>query len=157
MISLNYYISRLNKNLFTTLTISLLTSTAILGGFVPNISWKTKEVDFNIRVSAQELDQSTLKRYGQVVMEIEKLRQPALNNIEKIVGKQKTAELTCHQSNTINRLPNNAQQIAREYCDKSEDVVRKYGFSITDFNKMTKQIQQNENLQKKVQDIIRQL
>jgi hypothetical protein len=155
MINLKHYRSRLNKNLTFTLLVSVLTVTGIVSGVVPQLSLEKVQLSFSNVVLASNVSDGDLQKYAQAAKRIENLRISALSRIEQIVGKQKTAQLACHQPNTINALPADAQNIARDYCQKSENIVKQSGLSISKFNDITRAIQQDSSLQQKVQNMMR--
>lgn len=157
MMNQSYSISKLNQNLIATFMMSILSAIAIVSGVVPELSLQTGELSFSNRVLAQNVTDDELKKYGQAFLEIEKLRQTTLTNIENIVGKEKTAQMACNQDNTINQLPENARNIANNYCTQSEAIVKKYGLSITQFNQITKTIQQNPSLKQQLVEMIKQM
>lgn len=158
MTTLNYNISRLSKNITMTLFISIFTAAGIMANVIPQISWQNAELnlDFGNTTLAQNVpDDTQLKNYAQAVLEIETLRKPTLNKIESLVGKDKTSQLACNQQNTIDQLPDEARNLATNYCNQSEEIVKKYGFTNKSFNEMTLTIQGNPTLKQKVQSFMR--
>ncbi len=151
------YHYKLGKNLANTFLITILTATGIITGIVPQLSFKTGELNFSRIVYAQNITDDQLKQYAQALVEIEKLRQPTFANLESMVGKEKASQLSCNQENTINQLPDNARGIVTSYCNQSEAIVKKYGLTNSQFNQITKSVNQNPSLKQKLESIIRQL
>jgi hypothetical protein len=108
-------------------------------------------------VSAQNVSDADLKKYAQAAIEIENLRVTTLANIENIVGKSKPNQLNCYQENTFNQLPNSARNIAENYCEQSETIVKKHGLTNTQFNQIHQQVRSNPTLKQKVQSMIGQM
>lgn len=147
-----------HRHKLTNISIVIILSTlGVVSNFIPKISWHTGGLNFNTVVFAQNISESDLKKYAQTLVEIEQIRQPALTNIINIIGKDKTTELACNQQENLRKLPNNARDIAENYCTQSEAIVKKNGLSISQFNEITRNIQQNSSLQQKIQEIIRQM
>ena len=149
--NINYYISRLNKSLTTNLIISILTVTGIVTGVTPHLSLQTGELLFSNTVLADSFSDQELQNYAQAVRKIEGIRKSALRQIESIVGKQKAAQLACHQQDSINQLSEPARNIALNYCSTSAQIVQQYGLSNHKFNQITRAVQRDANLRKKVQ------
>jgi hypothetical protein len=153
--NIHYYISRLNKSLTATVIVSVLIITGIVTGTNPQLSLQTGELVFSNAVLAQSFSDNDLRNYARAVLEIEAIRQPAISQIESIVGRGKAAKLACHQPNTINRLPDNARNIALNYCNTSAQIVSKYGLTNEKFNQITRAVQRDANLRQKVQGFMR--
>jgi hypothetical protein len=155
MMNLNHSSSKLSKNLSFTFLITVLTATGIISGVVPQLSSANMQLSFSNAALASSISDGDLQKYAQAAKRIESLRVSTLRQIEQIVGKDKTAQLACHQANSINALPAQAQTIARDYCQQSENIVKESGLSISKFNEITKKIQQDSSLQQKVQNMMR--
>lgn len=149
MKTVNSYISRSYTKLTKIVLISILTTTAIVSGVVPEISWQTAQVNFSNKVLAQSDEE--LQRYARALSEIEKLRQTTWSQIESMVGSDKASQVACNQPSSISSLDNDARNLANDYCKKSEAIVKKHGFTNAKFNEITKSVQTNPTLQKKVQ------
>ena len=154
--NINYYISRLNKSLTTNLIISILTATAIVNGVAPKLSLQTGELVFSNTILAQNIAESLLRQYAQIVKANEPNRQRAMNEIERILGQGAAAQLACHKPNTIKKLRDeSARKIARDFCNTSAQIVKQYGLTPQQFNQITRAIQGNAALRQQIQQFMR--
>ncbi len=137
----------------------IFTTFGVVLDFIPKIAWQTGGLNFNTVAFAQNnISESDLQKYAQTLVEIEQIRQPALTNIVNIIGKEaQTTPLACNQPENLSKLPDKARDIAKNYCTESEAIVKKNGLSISQFNQITRNIQDNPSLQQKIQEIIRQM
>jgi len=148
-------INVLNEQFTTKLLLMLLTSiSAIVFDVIPQIHWQTKTLTINHQVLAQNPSDDELLKYAQAAKEIETLRQSTFSQIEAQVGKEKANQLACNQTATINQLPESARNIAQNYCNQSEAIVKKNGLTISQFNQITQQRKQNPSLNQKIQNMI---
>ncbi len=134
------------------LIFSLSCFTAIIFGIVPDIDWQSKTVNFDNQVLAQSDDE--LKKYAQAAKEIENLRQSTFSQIEAKVGKNRANQLACNQANSINQLPDDARGLAENYCNKSEEIVKKHGLTINRFNQITQQRKNDPSINQKIQNMV---
>lgn len=156
--TITYYNTlKLNKKIIMAFCLSFFTVTTIITGVIPQLSWQNTQLklDFNNRLLAQNLpNDEQLKNYAKTVLEIENIRKPTLTKLESLVGKEKTAQLACNKQNTIEELPEEARNLATDYCNQSKIIVEKYGFTVKSFNEMTQTIQANPTLTQRVQDFM---
>ncbi len=153
---INYYISRLNKSLTTTLILSILTATGIATGIAPKLSLQSGELLFSNTILAQNFAESLLRNYAQIVKVNEPNRQRAMNEIERILGQGAAAQLACHKPDTIKKLRDeSARKIARDFCKTSAQIVKQYGLTPQQFNQITRAVQNNAALRQQVQKFLR--
>lgn len=107
-------------------------------------------------IKAQEVSEEQLNLYAKAVMEIESERQQAYEEIETILG-ESPPEIVCNQPRSYNRLPEAASRVAIAYCETSEEIVTSNGLSVREFNQITQKIQENEELERFVQQVIMDL
>lgn len=145
------------KTSYQILILLSLSTSAVATGIMPEFNWQSKTISISNQAMAQNVSDDDLKKYAQAAMEIENLRKTTLSNIETIVGKSTLNQLNCHQEENFNQLPNNARTMAINYCNTSENIVKKYGLTNTQFNQITQQVRQNPALKQKLQAIVGQM
>lgn len=134
-----------------------LSCASIVFGVTPEIKLESQGISFNNQVMAQNVSDADLKKYAQAAMEIETIRKSTFENIESMVGKSKLNQINCHQEESLNQLPGNARSLAINYCQQSEEIVKKHGLTINQFNQITQQVRQNPSMKQKLQAIIGQM
>ncbi|MDZ8189753.1 MAG: DUF4168 domain-containing protein [Nostoc sp. ChiSLP02] len=96
------------------------------------------------------VNNTEIKNYAQAVLTMEPARQNAFEEIKKLIGNGEIPKIVCNDSNSINGLPRKAQDIAVNYCTRSQKIVEENGLSIDRFNKITIELQNNNNLKQEV-------
>lgn len=91
-----------------------------------------------------------IRNYAKSILAMEPKRRQAFEEIKKLIGGGEIPQIVCSDSNSLNGLPNKARDIAVNYCNSSQQIVEQNGLSINDFNKLTVQLQNNENLKTQV-------
>lgn len=112
------------------------------------------KLTINHAVWAQNPSDSELQRYGAAATRIEELRRTTYNSIREIVGNSKSPALACNQQQNFNQLPNEARNMAIDYCEQSERIVEQNGLTINQFNQITRQLKQNPALYQRLQQLM---
>ncbi|WP_228045816.1 MULTISPECIES: DUF4168 domain-containing protein [unclassified Tolypothrix] len=100
--------------------------------------------------SPQPVNNDEVNNYAQAVLAMEPARQQAFDEIKKIIGGSEIPKIICNDSKTISGLPKKAQDVAVNYCTRSQKIVEDNGLTITRFNQITVNIQSDENLKLKI-------
>jgi Domain of unknown function (DUF4168) len=153
----SYYTVNFIKTSYHLFILLSLSTSAITLGIIPEINWQNKALNISNQAVAQNVSDEDLKKYAQAAIEIEGIRKTTLSNIESIVSKIKPNQLNCNQSENFNQLPENARNMALNYCNQSENIVKKYGLNNTQFNQIHQQVRQNPTLKQKLQAIIKEM
>ncbi|WGV27127.1 DUF4168 domain-containing protein [Halotia branconii] len=121
-------------------------------GFVTTASLVASTLTWSSKASAQTLsvDNTEVTNYAQAVLAMEPSRQKAFEEIKKLIGSGEIPQIVCNDSNSMNRLPNKARNIAVNYCNNSQKIVENNGLSIDRFNNITIELQNNNNLKRQV-------
>ena len=70
--------------------------------------------------------------------------------IKKLIGSKDVPQVICNDPTSINALPGKAKDIAGNYCNHSQKIVEDSGLTVERFNKITVEIQNNNNLKKQL-------
>lgn len=105
-------------------------------------------------VANAEVDTTDIENYARAVLDIEDIRLSTLTRIQTILGSTDVPTITCHQEETLNDLPSNAQDLVVTFCQASIGLVEKTGLSIEMFNQITNEQRDNEALQTAIQDAL---
>ncbi len=92
-----------------------------------------------------------MKSYAQAVLKAEPVRQAALDKIKKMLGTENTDSVVCHSPESLDTLPENAQNVAVDFCNEYKDIVESHRLTITRFNEITVNLQNDPNLEKRIQ------
>ncbi len=125
----------------------VLSTASVLTGLVPNVSslLTTGEIRFERTAYAQNISNRELRNYARALIAIEPIRRRAYDAIEEVLGENRVPSIECHRPNTINDLPSDIQDIARDYCEQSIRIVERNNLSIEDFNRITQQVNRQGN------------
>lgn len=109
------------------------------------------------QTSAPIANNSQINSYAQAVLAMEPARQNAFEEIKKLIGNGEIPKIVCNDSNSINGLPRKAQDIAVNYCNRSQKIVQDNGLSIDQFNRITIELQNNDILKQQVYNTLLRL
>ncbi|MBG1241346.1 DUF4168 domain-containing protein [Nostoc sp. NZL] len=103
------------------------------------------------------VNNTEIDSYAQAVLAMEPARQNAFEEIKKLIGNGEIPKIVCNDSNSLNGLPRKAQDIAVNYCTRSQKIVQDNGLSIDQFNKITIELQNNNILKRQVYNTLLRL
>jgi Domain of unknown function (DUF4168) len=103
------------------------------------------------------VNNTQIDSYAQAVLAMEPARQNAFEEIKKLIGNGEIPKIVCNDSDSINGLPRKAQDIAVNYCTRSQKIVQDNGLSIDQFNKITIELQNNDILKQQVYNTLLRL
>lgn len=146
-----YFRTHLNRIVWRSLVVSTISTVGLFTGLVPDLSGGSILV-FSTRAYAQEFSQTDLTNYAKAVLEAEPVREAALGEIKQSINGGAVPQIVCYKPESLDNLPENARTIAKNYCKQYEDIVSKYFSSFEEFNAITKNVQNDPNLKKRIQD-----
>jgi len=95
------------------------------------------------------VNDAELTNYVKAVLEMEPVRQQAFEEIKKIIGSKDIPQVICNDPTSVNALPGKAKDIAVNYCNQSQQIVKKF-IPVERFNEITLEKQKNTTLQKQL-------
>lgn len=113
----------------------------------------------NVKAHANEnIGESEVKKYAQIVIKMETPRQQAYDKIKNIFGNSgKIPKIVCNDPKSFGELPVRAKKIANNYCKESRTIVESHGLSIGRFNEITEAAQKDPKIQDKIyKELIRE-
>ncbi|MEA5557113.1 DUF4168 domain-containing protein [Nodularia spumigena] len=143
-------------NLFFQPSLQRLFPRSLFFGILTTASLVTSSLTFSPQADAQtpavnnSVNNTDITSYAQAVLAMESPRQQAFDEIKKLIGGGEIPKIICNDSNSMNGLPPKVQNIAVTYCEDSKKIVEKNGLSIDRFNKITVELQNNNNLKREV-------
>ena len=105
-------------------------------------------------VTDTNIDLNDVDDYAQAVLGIEEIRLSTLNSIQSILDSDTVPSIACHQEDTVNSLPTEAQDLVVTFCQASIGLVEQTGLSIEEFNQITNDQRTNKALQTAIQDAL---
>lgn len=133
-----FYQTRMQDILPKTLFVGMITSATLL--------FSTLKVDAQV-TSVNNIE---ITNYAKAVLAMEPARQQAFGEIKRVIGNADIPKIVCNDPNSMNGLPSKARDIAVNYCNQSQQIVEEHGLSIDTFNKITMELQSNNNLKRQV-------
>ncbi len=149
MMSFNFYRSYLNRMFSQSLLIGTLAAIGLLSGLVPGLSKASHTLAFSSAAYAQQISDGELQKYVGVSIQIEKLRQVVYDEIKKVNGGNVPAISSCSASG----LPSNISSIWQRFCEQSEALIKRAGFTNSRYNDITRMRQKDPNLEQRVRSI----
>ena len=115
---------------------------------------------FDSKVTAQTpapVNNDEVQKYAKAMLAMEPARQQAFEEIKKIIGNGEVPKIACNDSNSLNGIPGKAKNIAVNYCNRYQKVIEDNGLTIDRFNKITVEVQNNNNLQRQIYNTLLRL
>lgn len=133
--------NRLHQILSQPLILATITTVSLISG----------TFSFNSPAIAQtfNVNDTELTNYVKAVLEMEPVRQQAFEEIKKIIGSKDIPQVICNDPTSVNALPGKAKDIAVNYCNQSQQIVKKF-ITVERFNEITLEKQKNTTLQKQL-------
>jgi hypothetical protein len=156
MFLLSRSLSDLNKTFTRFFIINSLAIIGILCGIVPEYAWNSSGLVFSFFAYTQDFSQVQINQYAKVVLEIETERKTAYQQIQKILGKT-PPQISCNQKDSLKKLPNDAQKIAVNFCNKSKKIAQDSGLKSSEINAITDGLKKDSDLKNRIQKAIIQL
>lgn len=133
-------------------SLSTMLSQSLFFGTITTASLIASTLTFNVKAYAQNppINNNEITSYAQAVLAMEPSRQQAFEEIKKLIGSKEIPKIVCNDPNSMNSLPRKARDIAVNYCNRSQKIVEDNGLTIERFNGITVEIQNNNNLKRRV-------
>ncbi|WP_414619214.1 DUF4168 domain-containing protein [Calothrix sp. CCY 0018] len=125
-------------------------SLAAVGFFASSIVSSAK-VDAQ---AASSVDDNEIVKYSRALLTIEQSRLQAFDEIKKISGGNEVPEIVCNKPQTIDALSKKARDIAKNYCQRSQTIVKDSGLSIQRFNNITLKLRNDDSLKKQIHNTL---
>ncbi|MCC5641124.1 DUF4168 domain-containing protein [Nostoc sp. CHAB 5844] len=121
-------------------------------GVLATASLFASTLTFTVKADAQTpaVNNNEIVSYAQAVLAMEPSRQQAFSEIKKLIGGGEIPQIVCNDPKSINSLPRKARDIAVNYCNRSQKIVEENGLTIERFNKITMEIQNDNNLKRQI-------
>lgn len=146
---------KLTDWLSKSLSISLLALVAVCTGAVPGLLGKQPFLSLELAVAQQpSVTPQEITNYARASLEILRLLVNAEAEIKKITGMVNVPAIMCNDSSSF---PRGAENIAKNFCDSSQQIVEKNGLTIERFNQIKIESQKNSDLQRQIANEMRRL
>ncbi len=125
-------------------------SLAAVGFFASSIVSSAK-VDAQ---TASSVDDNEIVKYSRALLTIEQSRLQAFDEIKKNSGGNEVPSIVCNKPQTIDALPKKARDIAKNYCQRSQIIVKDSGLSIQRFNNITLKLRNDDSLKQQIHNTL---
>ncbi|MFP4133119.1 MAG: DUF4168 domain-containing protein [Halothece sp.] len=136
----------------TLVTAALLVAESSLGVTSKSVFASSGFRNSIVAKAQNNYDEETINSYASAVLEIEPIRKEVQRKIEAELEGEARPEMACNRSESYQDLPEEARSLIINYCNRSEEIVKEEGLSISEFNQITQQIQNNPELKERVQE-----
>jgi hypothetical protein len=144
--------TRTGKPLTASLVVGTLTTVGLLSGLAPDLSGRSEFLIFSSAAYAQAISDAEVRNYAQAVLQAEPVRQAALDEIKTMIGSENTSSIVCHNPESLDALPDKAQDVAVDFCNQYKEIVESHALTITRFNEITVNLQKDPDLEKRIQN-----
>ena len=135
MFIVNLTCNKLNQIKVYLTTAGILAALSVISGIAPQFFWQPRFLNWQNEAHAQEFTPEEVYNYAKAGFEVELLRQKAYQEIKSLVN-EPPPEFACDRPETIDNIPANAREIANNYCDRTQRIVRQNNLSVERFNEL---------------------
>ncbi|WP_239005416.1 DUF4168 domain-containing protein [Gloeothece citriformis] len=139
----------MNRNFIRSVIASLLAAMSFSCEVLPDFSTQPSPLTPSSSAHTQDIKEKEINQYAQAVLKIENQRLQAYQEIQDLVGNS-PPEITCNQPDTLKSLPNQAQQIAVNYCLNAKQIAEESGLSDEQFNTITIRLKTDQDLKRRI-------
>jgi hypothetical protein len=140
-----FLVPKIQQQLFLSCCLITLTIAGIMGAS----SDLTAKAEDSPTVKDDELI-----NYAKSILLMEGPRQEAFGKIKLLISSQEIPQIVCNVSESINRLPRQAKNIAVNYCTRSQNIVQENHLTVDRFNRITQAVQSNGTLKQRIYNIL---
>jgi len=129
-------------------------------GVLSTASLLTSSLSYSYRAYGQtqpvsnSVNNAEITNYAQAVLAMETPRQRAFDEIKRLIGSGEIPRIICNDPQSMQELPRQAQNIAVNYCNHSQKIVENNGLTIDQFNKITMELQSNNELKREIHNTL---
>lgn len=144
--------SCLHRILSQSLVVGTFAAIGLLSGLTPGLSKDFHTLVFSSSAHAQDVSAQEVQSYVTVSKQIELMRRSVYNEIKKVVNGGDVPNIS---SCSLEGLSDNIRPIWQRFCQQSEEIIQRAGFSNSRYNAITKMRQQDPNLERRIQEAAR--
>jgi len=133
---------------------SSLATMGFFFGIIPSIDFNTYQFSFASSAFADDFNEETIEKYARAALELERKR---VEFYKKIAQMTDNPRFACHEPNSLNDLSPQAKDLAEQFCRESQDIVRQNGLNSKIYNEITIRRKKNPNLNRRIQEAIREI
>lgn len=130
---------------------------SFLIGTLATLSFAASSIVSSVKADAQTPDtvnDTEIVNYSKAILAIEQNRVQAFDKIKKLSG-GRVPDITCNRPKTITGLSSReARSIAKNYCQRSQTIVKGSGLSVQRFNGITLQLRSDDSLKKQIHNTL---
>lgn len=130
---------------------------SFLIGTLATVGFAASSIVSSVKADAQTpktVNDSEIVKYSKALLMIEQNRVQAFDEIKKRSG-GKVPTIFCNRPKTISVLSSReARDIARNYCERSQAIVKGSGLSVQRFNGITLQLRSDDSLKKQIHNTL---
>lgn len=140
--------SCLHRILSQSLVVCSLAAIGLLSGLTPGLSKNFHTLVFSSSAHAQDVSAQELQSYVMVSKQIELMRRSVYNEIKKVNGGNVPNIPSC----SLQGLSDNIRPIWQRFCEQSQEIIQRAGFSNSRYNAITRMRQEDPDLERRVRE-----
>lgn len=130
---------------------------SLLIGTLATLGFAASSIVSSVKADAQTpqtVNDSEIVKYSKALLMIEQNRVQAFDEIKKREG-GKVPAIICNRPNTITGLSSReARDIAKNYCQRSQTIVKGSGLSVQRFNGITLLLRSDDSLKQQIHNTL---
>jgi hypothetical protein len=134
-------------------TASVLSTIAILSGFVPEVSRQIPKFIFSFSAYAQDFSQEEVVNYAKAGLQVEMLRRQVYQQLKETSNEPLTG-IECNKPESYQNASEQVRQVVDSYCPRFTEIVKKNNLSVSRYNEMKVKYDRQDVFYQQVQNIL---
>jgi len=134
---------------------------SFLIGTLATVGFAASSLVSSVKADAQtptSVNDNEIVKYSKALLLIEQKRVQAFEEIKRISGGKQVPAIVCNQPKTLAALSSReARDIAKNYCQRSQTIVKGSGLSVQRFNGITLKLRSDDSLKKQIHNTLLRL
>ena len=164
MSNANCALPKLNKLYIRILSSTVLSAIGLLGGVVPEISWRSPSLNqppivaiaLANQAAAQQYTPEEITNYAKAGYQVELLRRQVYEKIKTIIN-QPPGNIACNDRATLANLNPNVREITESFCRQTLEIVQRNNLSVNRYNELKTDYDRQGSFYQQVQNALLKL
>ena len=101
-----------------------------------------------------KVTETQMVNYAKTWLTMNSAREEALVAIKKMMPNRSVPKIACNDPKSIRNLPGKAKKIVVDFCQNFQKTVEANGFTTETFDMMSRELQNNQDLQRKMHNLL---
>jgi hypothetical protein len=164
MFNVNCALPKLNKLYIRILSSTVLSAISLIGGVIPEISWRSPSlnrppiaaISLANQATAQQYTPEEITNYAKAGYQVELLRRQVYKEIKTIIN-EPPGNIACNDRETLANLNPNVREITERFCRQTIEIVQRNNLSVNRYNELKADYDRQGSFYQQVQSVLLKL